>query len=201
MEIEDNRGMWDSILAEIDKLNRYALEIGIFGGSADDNFYSMIANVHEFGMTIHAKNKYLTIPTKHAEGRKASEIPGLFRPKGKDILAVANGDGTLTVMFILKESVNIPERSFIRSTFDENEDGWSEFIGERVNLIFEGEMRARQLFEQLGAKIVGQIQKKMTDIRSPKNAAITAANKGSDNPLMDTGELRRRVTWQVVRDD
>lgn len=187
--------------AEIDKLNRYALEIGIFGGSADDNFYAMIANVHEFGMTIHAKNKYLTIPTKHAEGRKASEIPGLFKPKGKDILAVANGDGTLTVMFILKESVNIPERSFIRSTFDENEDSWSEFIEERVNLIFEGEMRARQLFEQLGAKIVGQIQKKMTDIRSPKNAAITAANKGSDNPLMDTGELRRRVTWQVVRDD
>lgn len=201
MEIEDDRGTWDDILAEIDKLNRYALEIGIFGGSSDDNFYAMIANVHEFGMTIHAKNKYLTIPTKHAEGRKASEIPGLFRPKGKDILAVANGDGTLTVMFILKESVNIPERSFIRSTFDENEDGWSEFIGERVNLIFEGEMRARQLFEQLGAKIVGQIQKKMTDIRSPKNAAITAANKGSDNPLMDTGELRRRVTWQVVRDD
>lgn len=201
MEIEDDRGTWDNILAEIDKLNRYALEIGIFGGSADDNFYAMIANVHEFGMTIHAKNKYLTIPTKHAEGRKASEIPGLFRPKGKDILAVANGDGTLTVMFILKESVNIPERSFIRSTFDENEDGWSEFIEERVNLIFEGEMRARQLFEQLGAKIVGQIQKKMTDIRSPKNAAITAANKGSDNPLMDTGELRRRVTWQVVRDD
>lgn len=201
MEIEDDRGTWDSILAEIDKLNRYALEIGIFGGSADDNFYAMIANVHEFGMTIHAKNKYLTIPTKHAEGRKVSEIPGLFRPKGKDILAVANNDGTLTVMFILKESVNIPERSFIRSTFDENEDGWSEFIEDRVNLIFEGEMRARQLFEQLGAKIVGQIQKKMTDIRSPKNAAITAANKGSDNPLMDTGELRRRVTWQVVRDD
>ncbi len=201
MEIEDDCGTWDSILAEIDKLNRYALEIGIFGGSSDDNFYAMIANVHEFGMTIHAKNKYLTIPTKHAEGRKASEIPGLFRPKGKDILAVANGDGTLTVMFILKESVNIPERSFIRSTFDENEDGWSEFIEERVNLIFEGEMRARQLFEQLGAKIVGQIQKKMTDIRSPKNAAITVANKGSSNPLMDTGELRRRVTWQVVRDD
>lgn len=201
MQIEDNREQFDHIQRELEELGHYSIEVGIFAGDDDDNFYAMIANVHEFGMTIHAKNKYLTIPTKHARGRKASEIEGLFRPRGKDILAVADGNGNLTVMFILKESVIIPERSFLRSSFDEKNDDWYQFIVNRIDAIISGHATARQLFEQLGAKIVGDIQQQMTDVRSPKNATLTAENKGSDNPLMDNGELRRRVTWKVVRDD
>lgn len=200
MEIEDNREQFDHIQRESEELSRLSIEVGIFAGAGDDNFYAMIANVHEFGMTIHAKNKYLTIPTKHAEGRKASEIEGLFKLPGKDVL-VTSDKGEITVMFILKESVNIPERSFLRSSFDEKNDEWYEFLRERIDRIIDGDMTAERLFEQLGAKIASDIQKKMTDVRSPKNAGLTAENKKSDNPLMDTGELRRRVTWKVVRDD
>ncbi|MED1201954.1 hypothetical protein [Heyndrickxia acidicola] len=183
---------------ELAELDRYSIEIGIFG--SDDSFYTMIANVHEFGMTIHAKNQYLTIPTKEAEGRKAADIPGLFRPKGKNVLAVKDGDG-IKVMFILKESVNIPERSFVRSTFDEKNDEWLDFLEGQIEKVCELEIDAKTVFNRLGAKIVGDIQEKMRDIRTPPNAPLTVENKGSDNPLIVDGSLRRHVTWKLVRDN
>lgn len=197
----DDEGL-QRLYHELAELDRYSIEIGIFGD--DDSFYAMIANVHEFGMAIHAKNgKYLTIPTKEAGGRKASEIPGLFRPKGKDVLAVADksAENGIKVMFILKESVDIPERSFVRSTFDEKNDEWMDFLERQIEKLCDLEIDAQTVFNRLGAKIAGDIQEKIRDIRTPKNSPITVQNKGSDNPLIDTGGLRNHVTWKLVRDD
>lgn len=183
---------------ELAELDRYSIEIGIFG--SDDSFYAMIANVHEFGMTIKAKNQFLTIPTKEAGDRKAADIPGLFRPRGKNVLAVKDGD-SIKVMFILKESVNIPERSFVRSTFDEKNDEWMDFLERLIEKLCNLEIDAQTVFNRLGGKIVGDIQEKIRDIRTPPNAPLTVENKGSDNPLIVDGSLRRRVTWKLVRDD
>jgi len=202
MEYFDDIENLEKLEREINELNRYAVEIGVFG--SDDSFYQMIATVHEFGMKIKAKNKYLAIPTKEAGEKRPRDFGDkLFKPKGKNILALANRDGTLTTMFILKESVNIPERSFIRSTFDEQNDEWLDFIERQIEKVLSLEITARQLFERLGALIVGEIQKKMTDLSTPSLSPLTKANRkhGGDNPLVDSGELRRHVTWKVVRDD
>jgi hypothetical protein len=195
--LNEDEGM-NRLYHELAELDRYSIEIGIFG--SDDSFYAMIANVHEFGMKIHAKNKYLTIPTKEAGDRKAADIPGLFRPKGKNVLAIKDGDG-IKVMFILKESVNIPERSFIRSTFDEKNEEWMDLLERQIEKVCNLEIDAKTVFNRLGAKIVGDIQEKMRDIRTPPNAPLTIENKGSDNPLIVDGSLRRHVTWKLVRDD
>ncbi|WP_206601386.1 hypothetical protein [Indiicoccus explosivorum] len=188
---EDNLAQLQQVIDDLDKMY---IEIGIFG--EDDEFYTMIAGVHEFGMTIKAKGSALTIPTEHAKGRSAGEIPGLFRPKGKDYLAVSE-DGELKIMFFLRKSVKIPERSFIRSTFDEEEKNWTAFLEERLDRVLQFEMSVEQMFEQMGAKAVADIQRKMTSLRSPANADITVKNKGSSNPLIDTGGMRQRVTWKV----
>lgn len=200
VQTDDSGFKW--LQKELAELDRYSIEVGIFGD--DDSFYAMIANVHEFGMAIHAKNgKYLTIPTKEAGGRKASEIPGLFRPKGKDVLAVADksAENGIKVMFILKESVDIPERSFVRSTFDEKNDEWMDFLERQIEKLCDLEIDAQTVFKRLGARIAGDIQDKIRDIRTPPNAPLTIENKGSDNPLIDTGGLRMHVTWKLVRDD
>ncbi|MED4455908.1 hypothetical protein [Metabacillus fastidiosus] len=201
MEYFDDIRNLEKLEREINELNRYAVEIGIFG--SDDSFYQMIASVHEFGMQIRAKNKYLAIPTKEAGTKRPRDFEGLFKPKGKNVLALADGNGGIKVMFILKESVNIPERSFIRSTFDANERDWASFIEDQIEKVLSLEITARQLFERLGALIVGEIQKKMTDLKRPGLSPLTKENRrhGGDNPLIDSGELRRHVTWKVVRDD
>ncbi|EOH4067264.1 hypothetical protein ACL698_001529 [Listeria innocua] len=185
-------------LRELDQLDRYSLQIGLFG--EDDSFIQMIAGVHEFGLTIRPKGKYLTIPTPEAGERRAREIPGLFKPKGKNILAVAEPDGKLTVMFYLKTEVNIPERSFLRSTFDEKSNKWGELFEGWIDNIIQGELTAEQVYNRLGAKIVDDIQMKIVDIQTPaKSGATLAMNPQKNNPLVVSGRMKNSVTWKVMR--
>ena len=97
-----------------------------------------------------------------------------------------------------KGTIVIPERSFLRSTFDEKSDEWFNFVKKRMPAVMFSQMTAKQLMELLGAKIVSDIQKKIKDISDPPNAPSTIAQKGSSNPLIDTGGLRMRVTYKVV---
>lgn len=191
----DNNNI-DRLIKALEELSSYSVEVGIF--ASDDSFYAMIANVHEFGMTIEPKvAKSLTIPTAAAEGRRAADIPGLFRPKGTNILAIEE-NGQLITMFILVKSVTIPERSFMRSTFDEKNDVWVQFMKSMINQVIDFKIDAYTLFDRLGARMAADIQETITTLRSPANSRITEQNKGSSNPLMDTGGLRARVTWKVV---
>ncbi|MBC2148093.1 hypothetical protein HCB36_08450 [Listeria booriae] len=197
MKVTNDKTVMKSVLQTLDELNDYSLQIGIFG--EDNSFMQMVAGVQEFGLTIRPRGKYLTLPTEAAGGRSAREIPGLFKPRGKNILAVADRNGNLTVMFILKEEVKIPERSFLRSTFEEKNQKWIDFFDSRMDDIITGNCTAQQLYNQLGAVIVADIQMKIRDTQSPANSGYTAKRKGANNPLVDTGRLRQSVTWKVVR--
>lgn len=97
-----------------------------------------------------------------------------------------------------KGSINIPERSFLRSTFDEKSEDWLKFMKNHIPKVITSDMQARQLMELLGTKITSDIQKKIKDINDPPNAPSTIAAKGSSNPLIDTGGLRMRITYRVV---
>ena len=196
MKVTDYFSGMDHIRQELDKLNSQSLQIGIFG--EDDSFMAMIAGVNEFGATIRPKKQYLTIPTKEANGRSARDIPGLFKPKGKNILAISDGNKGLKVMFYLVKEVNIPERSFLRSTFDEKEGEWQEFFANQIDSLISGSATANSIYSQLGARIASDIQKKIKETSRPSNAAATVANKGTNNPLINTGRLRQSVTWKVV---
>lgn len=55
-----------------------------------------------------------------------------------------------------------------------------------------------QTLEQVGAIAAGAAQVYMTELRDPPNAPSTVAQKGSDNPLIDTGVLRASVSYKVT---
>lgn len=97
-----------------------------------------------------------------------------------------------------KAVITIPERSFIRSTFDEKENEWFEFLKNQINKLITSNGSALLVWELLGAKMVADIQKKIRDLKDPPNAPSTIAAKGSSNPLIDTGGLRQRITYRVV---
>ncbi|MFF5994277.1 hypothetical protein AAGS61_05920 [Lysinibacillus sp. KU-BSD001] len=96
-------------------------------------------------------------------------------------------------------SIVIPERSFLRSTFDEKNREWATFAKRQLPNLLEGRIDAQTLCERLGARMVADIQEKITDLDTPPNAPSTIKQKKSSNPLIDTGGLRRRVTYRVVR--
>lgn len=99
-----------------------------------------------------------------------------------------------------KGIITIPERSFIRSTFDEKQGEWLSFLRQQIKLVCDFRVEPRVALERLGAKMVADIQKKIRNLQSPPNAPSTIAAKGSSNPLIDTGGLRQRIAYKVVRE-
>lgn len=146
------------------ELDSYGLEIGVFAvdDKPDEPSYVMIANVHEFGVTIEQE-----FTKKNGE-------------KGE-------------------RKIVIPERSFIRTTFDEKNDEWVEFIRRQLKLVLTFKIDAKTLWNRLGGQIVADIQDKITDLDTPPNAPSTIAQKNSSNPLIASGGLRERITWKVVK--
>lgn len=120
------------------------------------------------------------------QGRGASVEIGIF---SADVAtyAAANEFGTS----------KIPERSFIRSTFDEQRPAL-------IRMIDAGALRAQtQLIpladalipaaNHLRTAIINKIQSGI----SPGNAPSTVRAKGFDAPLVNTGQLQRAVAWRV----
>ena len=93
---------------------------------------------------------------------------------------------------------HIPERSYIRSTLDENRGAYLTSLAETAKTaVDKGLPATKTALGRLGARVSADIKRKITAFDSPPNAPSTIAKKGSDNPLIDTGTLRRAITWRV----
>lgn len=187
------------LLADLDYLKKADIEVGIFG-SKEGSKTIMIASVHEFGTTIQAKNaNALTIPlNEEASGKKAGEFEGLFRPNGTDILALENADGTLKPMYVLKKSVTIPERSYIRGTFDKEYKKIESRIEKAFRAVLADRMKPKRAMGIIGEWLVTLVKRYMVELSSPPNAEVTKSNKkGQDNPLIDSGRLRQSITYRI----
>lgn len=55
-----------------------------------------------------------------------------------------------------------------------------------------------QILNRIGVVAVAGVQNYMDELKSPPNAPSTIAKKGSNNPLIDTGELKQSVTYAIT---
>lgn len=186
----------------LEELFTYRLLVGIFSEAGSDIL--MIAGVNEFGADIKPKKgKFLTIPlSKKAKGKNPRDFKDLFVIKtdsGELFLVKEKGKDGLEFYYWLARSVTIPERSFIRSGFDErlpNIENKAIMLLKQVLLM---KISVENYYDLLGDYIVGQLKGYMTELDSPPNSPVTINNKGSSNPLIDTGRLRQSITYKVVR--
>lgn len=188
-------------IEQLEKLQSVRLSIGVPWTNGRLN---MIALVNEYGADIKPKNKAcLIIPTKEAKGRKPGEIANLFRPKPphNHVLAVPDKSQPygMRVMFILKDEVHIPPRPFLRYTFDHYLDNWTELAADLAFKVFIREINYQDVFPVLGDAIVKDIKRTIKEFSEPKNAPLTIANKGFDDPLIEKGELRDSIHWITER--
>lgn len=91
----------------------------------------------------------------------------------------------------------IPQRSFMRSTMDENWGYYWSLGVKEANRVLIGTQKAKGLYVKMGIKIKGDIQRKIISLRTPPNHPMTIKAKGSSNPLIDTGALRKAITYKV----
>jgi phage gpG-like protein len=116
--------------------------------------------------------------------------------EGTDLVKVAAANEFGTTMEdeeTGEKKVRIPERSFIRSTTDEQRSK-VERIKRRIleKMVDEGADIKTEL-GLLGEFMQKEIQKKIVDLKVPENAESTKKKKGSDNPLVDQGQLQQSI--------
>tara|TARA_R110000787_G_scaffold129434_2_gene241262 strand:- start:1146 stop:1613 length:468 start_codon:yes stop_codon:yes gene_type:complete len=122
---------------------------------------------------------------------------GLFAKVGDEVLTkgVVNEFGTTKAG--KNHDIVIPERSFIRSTYNKNYKKVSRRFGQIAKSIGDGNFRVTDKLRLIGVEQEAAIKKTMVDLKIPPNAASTIAKKGSSNPLIDTGETREKISSEL----
>lgn len=137
--------------------------------SSADGEILMIANVHEFGCDIPVTNK-MRMFFKHNFG-----------------------------FWTTKDVIKIPERSFIRSSFDDKKDEIEEKGEDLIAKVIEGQLSPRSFYDMLGQTCVQAIREFITAGISPENSSLTTQNKkGKSTPLIDSGRLINAIDYEIV---
>ena len=119
---------------------------------------------------------------------------GLHVPGGELTLAELAG-----VLEFGTEDGRIPERSVVRSTFDEKREELAKLGSNLMGQVLDGKMDTARALGLLGAKAAAEMKNKITEGSGvpPPNAPSTVERKGSDRPWVDTGRLLNAFTWSV----
>ena len=162
-----------NLVGELQYLASHQVQIGIFADTEREGGAPMlvIAAANEFGAKIPKQFK-----TTHVQGPMGSA-------KERDESA---------------KWIIIPERSYLRAGFDAHADEIHGKMEHLLGLVLEGKSTGRHALNVLGGFVATRIQAYLTDLKTPPLAESTIKRKGSSNPLIDTGQLRDSITWQVV---
>lgn len=99
----------------------------------------------------------------------------------------------------LKESttvIKIPERSFLRNGHDENADRVIKQTERALGQVLAGKMSIDDMLDLYGQQMATAIKTYMRNLKDPANHPYTVDQKGSSNPLIDTGGLLESITWR-----
>lgn len=115
-------------------------------------------------------------------------------------------EGSLTVAQIMtihefgSADGKIPMRSWLRGWFDESQEQMSGIVRDLTRAIARGKLKAKTALARLGSIAVAELQARWA--RTPGDwaplADRTIARKKSSKPLIDTGQSRTSVTYQIT---
>ncbi|AOH54483.1 hypothetical protein ABE28_008970 [Peribacillus muralis] len=141
----------------------------INAGVLGEGEQQMIAGVHEYGIQINVTPK----------------MRGFLASKGLH----------------LKKStthITIPERSFIRSGWDAHEKEVLDKSDQMIpDLIAKG-LSVETFLEALGQESRDLLRDYARDLRNPANHPFTIDQKGSSNPLVDSGGMIGAITYEIL---
>lgn len=94
---------------------------------------------------------------------------------------------------------NIPTRPAIRTGFmtPVKKGSYDKLFAESMQRIAEGKSTFKQEYERMGIKARSDLKKAVADWDTPPNAPFTIAEKGFNNPLIDSGLLYESIDYKV----
>jgi len=95
------------------------------------------------------------------------------------------------------DSINIPERSFMRAGFDTRKEQLINTAEKLLNQAMLLEIEPEVALETIGVQMQTTIQEYLTNVNAPPNHPLTIRRKGSSNPLIDEGRLRSAITYKI----
>lgn len=113
----------------------------------------------------------------------------------------SSGDMTVAEIGFANEfgTETIPERSFIRSVTRGNKKEIIAMQKQLLKKITEGKLTTVTALGLLGEKIADMISQKIVTLKTPPNSPETIRRKGTSNPLVQTGQLKNSITYEVNR--
>ena len=134
--------------------------------------------------------------------RNPHVVVGIYGPAAKAPHVGAGGsEGEgLTVAQIAsihEFGVGVPERSFIRGTVDARAKEISRMAKRLAAQVLDGRKTTAAALDLLGAYVHGQIIRRINKRIPPPLAASTIRRKGSSTPLVDKGQLKGSIAWEV----
>jgi len=97
------------------------------------------------------------------------------------------------------EDGHVPERSYLRSTLDENQEKYEKMLIDASVAYVTGKRDLDTSLKVLGVIAVSDVQRKIVKLRAPPNAPATIARKGSSNPLIADGRLHASIDYKLRR--
>nr|DAV30094.1 MAG TPA: virion morphogenesis protein [Caudoviricetes sp.] len=114
--------------------------------------------------------------------------------------SIRNTDQPLAVIAAIHEFGlgDMPQRSFLRSAYDENLPVIDKMIQRVANGAVFG-LGTNAALNQLGNVVQGMVQRKIVDGPFTPNSPATIKRKKSSRPLIDTGHLRQSIRYVIER--
>jgi len=186
--------------------NIFNKKIIVGPAAAENSELAVYAAANEYGATITAKKGYLAIPCHPAaKDRRPGDFSDLvFIPgsnKGHAFLAKVYKNGGRENYFLLKRTVKIPERSYLRGAFDKKEtlDKAVRIGAEMVHRVLLGQSKAKDVLAAIGQSFVSSVKQRIASNIPPANSSITMImKKRKSTTLIDEGRLLGSIQDEVV---
>ena len=106
-------------------------------------------------------------------------------------------------IFVKSETTHIviPERSYIRATFDNKKvfDKLKKKIQPLLKSVLNGGNEARDILEFIGLQLTSDVKSTIANMKEPENHPVTIERKGKGKGLLvDSGRLTNAISYEVV---
>jgi len=149
--------------------------------------------------------EHINLQKKIANLKGAVDV-GIFGEQDSELVIQAASNEFGTDRAGRNHNIVIPERSFIRSTFDEQKEDLTTSIDKAKIDVVIGKISKDKFLNRLGLFLGGKIVAKINDSKQWAEpnaestiAAKTRAGKVGDQPLVDTGRTKQSVTHKLVK--
>jgi len=97
------------------------------------------------------------------------------------------------------KEITIPARPFVRSSFDNNKDDIGDYGISLVDRYLDGKVDLETLLNAWGDFVKDQIRNGVVtrELELEPNHPFTIERKGSDTPLVNTGEMLNRIEVKI----